>query len=273
MPVRVLTPEIHRRGATRALVFGPPNSFKTTAAIATAHYPLHIVSCPGENGWGTIPSNIPGLTGYVWEQPPGDPVSASSVRKEVEDTVDQIIAGKKGPCRTLFIDGFHKLYDVYLDIATGGAYSKGNDFEPRLYTKAHRMADSFLTRVLASPVEYIMFSTWSEREADKVGSSNGHEWPAMPGKMAKLIVGHFSLVIFGRVVSVPAKDGKPAYLQGQWLLKPDLEVWGANVKMDPRLIHKLPPVVPQNWKKLYETVGQVEAEVADEDSPAATSGV
>lgn len=265
MPVRVLTPEIHRRGATRALVFGPPNSRKTSAAIMTTHYPVQLLSMPGENGWGSIPTNVPGLTGYVWEQPPGDPVSASSVRKEVEDTVDLIIAGKKGPCKTLVIDGFHKYYDILLDIATGGAYSKGNDFEARLYTRAHRMADSFLTRVLASPIEYIVFTAWSEREADKVGSQNGHEWPALPGKMAKLIVGHFSLVIFSQVVSVPAKDGQPAGLVGEWLTKPNLEVWGAQIKMDPRLIGRLPPKVPQNWKKLYEVVGQAEAEVASEN--------
>src|SRR3990167_10567838 len=101
MPVELLTPEIHRQAATRSLVFGAPNSFKTTTAIMTAHYPLQLISCPGEKGYGTIPVNVRGLTTYVWRNPAGDPVSASSVRKEVEDTVLQIIAGKKGPCKTL----------------------------------------------------------------------------------------------------------------------------------------------------------------------------
>lgn len=263
MPVKVMTPELKRRKATRALNFGPPNSWKTTAAIATTHYPTHIVSPPGEEGWATIPDNVPGLHGYVWEEPPGDPVTAGSMRKEVEDTVFQIIAQKKGHCRTLVIDGFHQMYSIYLNVATAGLYGQGDDFEAQRYGRAHQMAASFMRKVLASPIEYVIFTTWNAKEADVPGQRQGpsHEYPDLPGRMAKLVLGMFSVVAFSKVIQPVSVTGQP---KGEWILKPDSEVWGSSVKMDPRLIAKLPARVPQNWKELYKLVGAAEQEIEQE---------
>jgi len=264
MPVKVMTPEIRSRIATRALNFGPPNSRKTTALISTAHYPLQIVSFPGEMGWATIPNDVPGLKSYVWEEAPGDPVTADSMRKEVEDTVFQIVAGKHGPCRTLGLEGFHKLYDVYLNVATAGSFGRGDDFEAQRYGRAHQMAASFLRKVLSSPVEYVVVTTWNAPEADKTGERGGssHEWPDLPGRMAKLIVGMFSLVVFSRLTP-KIIEGKQAMI-AEWLIARDAEVWGASLKVDPRLAQKLPARVPQNWKNLYQIVGAAEKEVESE---------
>lgn len=263
MPVKVMTPEIHQRTASRALCYGPPNSRKTTAIIKTAHYPLHVVSFPGEMGWATIPPDVKGLTPWVWEEAPSDPVTADSMRKEVEDVVFQVIAGKHGPCRTLALEGFHKLYDVYLNVATAGSFGRGDDFEAQRYGRAHQMAASFLRKVLSSPVEYVIVTSWNAKEADRPGERQGdsHEWPDLPGRMAKLIVGMFSIVVFSKLSPVL---GKPGELREEWLLKPDSEVWGASVKMDPRLVAKLPARAPQNWKKLYELIGVAEKEVESE---------
>ncbi len=284
LPLKELTPEIKKRGASRALNFGPPDSFKTTAAVGTAPYPLHIVSPPGEEGWNTIPdpATLPGLKAYVWEESPGDPVTAESMRKEVEDTVYQIIGGKKGPCRTLVIDGFHKQYDMYLNVASASAYGRGEEFDAIRYGRAHQMAKSFLRKVLASPIEYVIVTTWNAKELDrplKPGETlrssgvESHEWPDLPGKMAKLIVGSFSLVVFSAVKSVaPAKPGDPRGLVGEWLIKPDVEIWGSHVKMDPRLIGKLPAKVPQNWRALFKLVGAAEAELEQEGGMSENSG-
>ena len=262
MPIRQMTPELRRKQATRVLLFGPPNSWKTTSVIATAPYPLHILSVPGESGWATIPDNVPGLTAFIWEEPGSDPVSSSSVRKEVEDTTFQIIAGKHGPVKTLCLDGLHQLYPVYLNIATEGAYGRGEDFEPRLYTRAHIMFQGFLKRVLASPVPYIICTTWNAKELDTEGGKNAHQWPDLPGKMAKLIVGMFSVVVFAKVEQATVPGKQP---QGMWFLKPNMEVWGTSVKMDPRLIAKLPASIPQNYKELYRVVGAAEAELEHEN--------
>lgn len=263
MPMKRMTVESRARMANRALCYGPPGSRKTTAIIKTAHYPLQVVSFPGEMGWGTIPMRVPGLEHSFWEEAPSDPVTADSMRKEVEDTVFQIIAGKHGPCKTLALEGFHKLYDVYLNVATSGSFGRGDDFEAQRYGRAHQMAASFLRKVLSSPVEYVIVTSWNAKEADNPGSPGGssHEWPDLPGKMAKLVIGMFSLVIFSKLSPVL---GQPNELREEWLLKPDNEVWGASVKMDPRLVAKLPNRVPQNWKKLYELIGVAEKEVESE---------
>ena len=267
MPIKAMTPELRAKMGRRALNFGPPNSRKTTAILSSAYYPLQIVSFPGEMGWATIPDGVNGLSSYVWEEAPGDTVTADSMRREVEDTVFQIIAGKRGPCRTLALEGFHKLYDVYLNVATSGSFGRGDDFEAQRYGRAHQMASSFLRKVLSSPVEYVIMTTWNAPEADKAGVKGGesHEWPDLPGRMSKLVVGMFSLVVYSKLT--PAlKDGRQVIVP-EWLIAKDSEVWGASLKVDPRLAAKLPPKVSQNWKGLYELIGAAEKEVESEGEP------
>jgi hypothetical protein len=253
----------------QTMLFGPPNSFKTTAVITTAVYPLALVSPPGEEGWGTVPDNVKGLTSFIWEEAPTDPQSAESVKNEVESTVFKIIAGDYGQHRTLCIDGFHQLYNIYLDIATAGCFGRGEEFEAQRYGRAHQMATKFLRKVLASPMEHIIVTTWNAKEMDRqkkpgerASDVESHEWPDLPGKMAKLIVGMFSVVAFSRVTKKKLADGR---LVGEWLIKPDLDVWGASVKMDPRLVSKLPATSPQNFQQLYKIIGAAQQEVEGEE--------
>lgn len=261
MPVKLMTSDLRKRQASRVLLFGPPNSWKTTSVVATAAYPLHVMSMPGEQGWVTIPDNVPGLSSYIWEEPSSDPVSAESIRREVEDTVFASIAGKNGPCTTLCLDGLHQLYSVYLNVVTSGAYGRGDEFEMKLYARSHAMFQHFLRRVLASPVPYIICTTWNNKEADFEGDKKGHQYPDLPGRLAKLVVGMFSVVVFARVTPPPSPMAKA---KGDWLLKPDHEIWGASVKMDPRLVAKLPASIPQSFKELYTVVGAAEAEIEAE---------
>ncbi len=270
MPIKIMTPELRRRQASRVLLYGAPNSWKTTSVVATAAYPLHIISMPGEQGWGTIPDNVPGLSSYVWEEPGSDPVSAESIRREVEDTVFGIIAGKHGPVQTLCLDGLHQLYTVYLNVATSGAFGRGDEFEAKVYTRSHSMFQQFLRRVLSSEVPYIICTTWNAKEADTEGGKVGHQWPDLPGQLAKRVVGMFSVVVYARVIQPASPMAKP---RGEWLLKPDSEVWGASVKMDPRLIAKLPTAIPQSFKELYKVVGAAEAEIEQESTSENSAGV
>ncbi len=263
MPIRVMTAELRKKQASRVLLFGAPNSWKTTSVIKTALYPLTILSLPGETGWATIPAGVNGLTSFVWEEAAGDPVTADSVRREIEELTFQIIAGKHGEVKTLCLDGLHKLYPTYLNVATGGAYGRGEDFEPAKYAKAHAMFERFVSRVLASPVPYIICTTWNAKEADVEGGKVGHQWPDLPGRMAKLIVGMFSVVVFAKV---DAPMGPTGQAKGYWLLKPNSEVWGSSIKMDPRLVEKLPSTSPQDFRNLYKVVGAAEAELEAESA-------
>ena len=270
MPIRVMTPELRRKQSTRVLLFGAPNSWKTTSVIASAPYPLHILSVPGETGWATIPDNVPGLSSYIWEEASSDPVTSESVRREVEETTYAIIAGKYGPVNTLCLDGLHQLYPVYLNVATAGAYGRGDEFEAQKYARSHVMFQSFLKRVLASPVPHVICTTWNAKEADTEGSKSGHQWPDMPGRMAKMIVGMFSVVVFAKVDPPMGPNGQP---KGSWLLKPTMEVWGTSVKMDPRLIAKLPTQITPSFKELYKVVGAAESEVEHESTTEDGKGI
>lgn len=265
MPVKLMTSELRQRQATRTLLYGPPGSWKTTAVVATSIYPLHLISAPGESGWATIPDNIPGLSAYIWEESPGDSVSAESMRREIEETTFKAIAGSNGPVKTLAFEGLHKLYDIYLNVATGGSFGRGDDFEAQRYGRAHQMFMTFLRRLLSSPVEYLIATSWNAKEADQPGSKSAHEYPDLPGKLSRLVLGMFSVVVYSKVTFPTVSGGQP---KGEWLLKPTNEVWGASVKIDPRLAAKLPATVPQSFKNLYNVVGAAQKEVEGEDRPA-----
>jgi hypothetical protein len=161
------------------------------------------------------------------------------------------------------------MYKVYLNLATDGAFGRGDDFEAKLYTKAHEMANKFLTNITQSPVEYVIVTTWNEKEADRpkkpgerASDIDSHEYPALPGKMAKNIVGMFSVLVFSRVTNKRLPDGR---MVGEWLLRPDKDVWGASVKCDPRLIAKLPTTCPQDFRGLYKIIGAAQQEAEKEN--------
>jgi hypothetical protein len=192
---------------------------------------------------------VDGLKAYVWEESVLDRQSPAVVLDEVEQTTLDILSGKNGSVTTAAFDGFHKYYAALLNDVTGGAYGEGEDFEPKLYAKAHRRAQRFLHRALQSPVPYIVFTAWDAKEADKPGvkGSDMHVWPDLPGQMAKLILGEFSVVAFSKVTYPRTPTEK---MKGEWLLRPDNEVWGAMVKIDPRVASQLPVRVPQSWQVL-----------------------
>ncbi len=265
MPVVRMTSKGRARKQSRVMLFGPPNSGKTTAAAFTSIKPAVLLSVPGEHGWAAIPEDIPGLIPLVWDNHTAGNQSSESIKREVETEVKKVIAGEYdqefGKVRTLIIDGYHKMYSHYLNIGTAGLYNAGEDFEARLYTRAHRMSDAFLDLCLDSSLEFVTFTTWNAKELDKAGASGGpsHEYPDLPGKAAKEMIGKFSVVCFSRALQ---QGGTKVW---EWLLKPNNEIWGNSVKLDARLAGKLPASCPQNFKTLYEIIGAAQTALVKED--------
>lgn len=255
MPFRTFGPEVWKRQVSRTLIFGPPDSWKTTSLLSwLPKGEVHVLSFPGEKGYATLPLGIANLHPYIWEGNVLENRSPSAVLAEVERLTLDILSGKNGKVDVAQFDGFHKYYDLILDDVTGGAYNRGEEFEPQLYGRAHRRAKDFLDVVLQSPVPYVVFTAWNAKELDrplqpgeKARSVGSHEWPDLPGKMAKLILGEFSLVLFSNVQKPRTPTEKP---KGEWILVPDNEVWGVHVKIDPRIAVRLPKRVPQNWVEL-----------------------
>lgn len=270
MPMVDLTSELVARKLRHTFVFGAPNSFKTTAILRTATKPLYLLSMPGERGWATIPPNVPGITAKVWQKAPHDVQSSESIRNEIEKLTVEVIAGKRGPYQTIAFDGFHQYYELLVNVASGGKYFQGEDFKPMLYKRAHRMMEEFLELTLDSSMEHVIFTSWNAREPDrqpepgeKPSDIPGHQWPDLPGQAAKKMAGHFSVVAFARALNRQLGNG---LMESDWLLKPDKNIWGANVKMDPRLVSKLPATCKQDFQELYRLIGAAQKEVECEDS-------
>src|SRR3990167_4822771 len=148
--------------ANRALVVGPPNTFKTSSLL-TWPRPAHIQVFPGEKGDATIPRGLPDLKAYLWSDNPVTKTPSSQIVTEVETLTWEILGGKHGPVTSFLGDGIHKYYAYVLDMVTGGAYFKGEEFEPKLYSRSHEHFRYYIQRIMNSPVPYVGFTCWDGR--------------------------------------------------------------------------------------------------------------
>ena len=244
--------------ARRVLISGPPNSFKTTSLL-TWPRPIHIISCPGEKGWETIPVGVEGVHSYVWEIEDPTKVTSASVVAEVDKLILDILTGKKGPVTTLALDGLHKLYDwdykqARMELEDAQLSDDMKDI--RAYGNAQGGAyKHFLDRLhkmLASTVPYVVCTVWEDPEKDdpqdKSKNAPMHVFPALPGKIAKRIVGEFSTVVYAEVSS-PVADLK-GEVKGTWQIRPGGKVWGVGVKAPLDIAVKLPKSIPQDFPTL-----------------------
>ena len=250
----------------RMLLMGPPNGGKTTIFCEQWPQPAAIVSVPGEKGHDSIPKGMPGLTPYIWRNDPTTKQSSYAIIQEVERTVMDICAGKRGEVTSLCIDGIHKYYDYILDFVTGGLFfsaqasgkldKEGNEewFNPVLYARAHERFKWFITSVNETSVPYILWTCWDGREPDIPGvkRSPSHIYPDLPGKMAKRVVGEFAVTLFQRMDLALTLPGKRAKVT--WQLIPEGDVWGAAIKAPVDVTTKLPKTIDANLKLLEQTL-------------------
>ena len=240
------------RTPRRVLIQGAPNTGKTHSFL-TWPRPAHYIALPGEKGSDTIPTGLPDLTAHFWESDPGEKTSSQAVIQAVDRLVFDTLAGKQGEVVSLMLDGLHKYYDHVLNMATGGAYFNGEEFEPKLYARAHEHFKYFLDRVLTTAVPYIVCTSWDGREADKPelkSMSPTHIFPDFPGKMAKRIMGEFPIVMYATIKYT--QEGK---VEGAtWQLRPQGSVWGAAVKAPLEVVERLPLTIPQDFKVLEKVL-------------------
>ena len=245
--------------ARRVLISGPPNSFKTTSLL-TWPRPIHIVSFPGEKGWETIPVGVEGVHPYVWEIDDPSKVSAASVVAEVEKLTIEILTGKKGEVQTFAGDGLHKLYDWYykrarVDIDDAPGMSDDQK-DIRAYGNpqggAFKGFLDFLHKILHSTVPYVAMTVWEDPEKDDAQSKDRnapmHVFPALPGKIAKRIVGEFSSTVYAEVTS-PVADLQGS-VKGTWQIRPGGKVWGVGVKAPVEIAKTLPKYIAQDFPTL-----------------------
>src|SRR5229473_2064730 len=224
MPFKQLDKDTWKKGVSRTLIVGPPNSFKTTS-ISTWPRDIHWISYPGEKGHSSIPAGDPGVHAYVWEADDLTKFSPSSVVTEIEKLTIEILTLKHGPITTFAGDGLHKLYEFYLlqELAAlkqvfGGspefAGATDEELEEKLsgkaYGRAHSSFKHYLDIVGFSGVEHAVFTIWDGEEKDNPDNKRGgpsHVFPDLPGKMARRIMGEFPIVLASKI-TLPDPQGR-----------------------------------------------------------------
>ena len=236
----------------RVLISGAPNTRKTTACL-TFPKPIGILSFPGEKGYDTIPVDDPEIIPVIWQVDEGKKQDSHQVVKEIRDASGDFITGKHGPIQTFVGDGLHKFFEYIMDSVTDGAWFSGTEFEPKMYALAYREFTEYLSRVMHSRMPVVVFTTWDGSEADRPKKPGEraqdiptHTWPELPGKMAKRIVGEFSVVVHQSLR--PTKPGEPP--AAFWQTRPQGEVMGCGLKGPAEIIKRIPTFIPATYPDL-----------------------
>mgnify|MGYP001560790145 CR=1 FL=1 len=265
-----------RKKFRRVLLNGPPNSGKSTS-LRTWPGPVIGQIFPKEKGSSSlsfqtqdgqplialIPDDIDVTKPQDWR----------SISAEMRKTTIDILAGKHGPVKTFFGDGIHKAYQVILASVCGGCNYTGEEFEPKLYSKAHSLFWEYIDLILSSSVEYAVLTCWDGAEQDNPmdqsaeGKKKKHVYPDLPGQAARKIMGEFSLVLNCGI------EGVGTAARYYWQTQPGGWVWGAGMKLPIEVTQKLklPREVPQDWTKLDAQISKALDEVYSMANPTTTT--
>src|SRR3990167_8963899 len=235
MPFKTLTQESKFPPGSRVVLWGRPNTFKTTAIVETWPRPLQVISLPGEKGYETIPQ-VEGVTSHVWQVEDVATVSPVTVWRELEQITAQVLSRAHGPVTTLALEGFHKVYDFAYDLElndllAGDTKSLGAEaFRGPAYGLAHKRVMRFLGKVAAANIDYLVITCWEGDKKDdpKDRSKNAatHKGPMLPGQLADWITGEFGVSIRSTI-----KRTGPHDVKGTWQILPDPQVQGCAVKV------------------------------------------
>lgn len=261
-----------RKKFRRVLLNGPPNSGKTTS-LRTWPGPVVGLHYPKEKGTSSLPfKTLDGqpITGFI--PPEIDVTKAQDWRALLADlrkTTIDILAGKMGPVRTFFGDGIHKAYQIFLASVVNGANFTGEEFEPKLYVKAHSLFWEYIDLIQSSNVEYVVLTCWDGAEQDnslddsKEGKKKRHILPDLPGQAAKKVMGEFSLVLNAGI------EGVGAAAKYYWQTQPGGYVWGAGMKLPIEVVQKLKlgREVPQDFTALDAQISKAIDEVYAQVNP------
>lgn len=248
----------------RLLVNGMTGVGKTTSML-TLPRPIAIVSAPGEKGYDSIPQNDPEVLSFVWQDEPSKETNSDQIIQQVERTCVDLIAGKHGNIQSLVFEGLHKFYEYILDAVTGGEYFDGGKYDNwTMFPRAKRRLTGFLDRLMLNNIPVVAVTVWSEAEPDRgkrpgesasdVQNIPTHIYPALMGKLAKEILGEFSVVVHQSKRKEAIGDKTESYM---WQLKPHGDVWGCSIKGPKELTEKLPIYIKADYRELVRVLEEV----------------
>ena len=282
MPFRALTPEARFLPAGRVLIWGRPNTFKTTAIVETWPESPDVVgnkqfiSLPGEKGYESVPHR-PSIVSHVWQVEDIGALSPQTAVREANDIAVQVSAGTFGTPTTVAVEGIHKLYDYAYEAALDELLSSDTKglgaeaFRGPAYGLAHKTVLRFLNKLSASGVPYLVVTCWEgdtkDDPKDRSKNAPTHKAPALPGRLADAITGEFGVSVRSFIKRTPQG------MQGLWQILPDPQVQGCAVKVGLEIARNLPRTIPQDFRVLRDLVAGVPlAEVRERYGYATSTG-
>ena len=182
---------------------------------------------------------------------------------EMEKDVNRLLLitdrfGKIGSMPNLeeknIIELVENMMDYIMDSTTDGAYFAAQEFEPKLYARGYRAVFEHLGSLMDTLVPVVVFTCWAEDEKDRkqkqgerAGDVPSHIMPALPGQLAKKIMGEFSVVVHQSVRKLVATDDKP---QAVWQTRAAGDVWGASLKGPTGVVQKIPTYIAADYRIL-----------------------
>lgn len=263
MPFKALTPEQRVLPAGRVLLWGLPNTFKTSAIVESWPEDFdtpgskQFISLPGENGYETVPHR-PSIVSHVWEVEDIGQITPHQVLREANDIVTKVLQSKP---MTVAVEGIHKLYDYAFDACLADLEAEDaarkqpvgtEGLRGPAYGQAHKVVMRFLNKISAAGVPYLVVTCWEGEQKDdpKDRSKNAamHKAPKLPGQLATVITGQFGVSIRSSISRTPSG------IVGKWQILPDPQVWGCAIKVDKAIAMGLPRTIPQDFRVLRDLV-------------------
>jgi len=243
------------RAIRRALLVGPPNSWKTSASrtwvdLDEAKGMVHHIVCPGELGYSAVP-NHPRIQPYIVTTGVDTKEARAQTLKEMLTLIAHICAGKLGntPAEdTIFVDGIHKLYLLVYERAWDDT---GRD--PKLAGQSYGAAHIEFKHLLENchAVKRFAATVWDqvrkEDPDDRSKNAAKATWTALPGQVSRNIVGEFSTVFYCR----PGRRTGEGFTEGSWLTRPSADVQVPSMKFPAeyadQMLKSVPNVIRADW--------------------------
>lgn len=230
---------------SRILINGPPLSGKTSSLI-TFPASRHILVAPGELGASSIREDEFTKV-YTFRFDPTDDFKFQPIWKSVQELTKDILRGSFGKVHTFAIDGLHKLY-YFIQKALG--YTSSTD--PREFARYHETFIKFLTPILASNIPIVVATCYDGVETEDIKGADGKSitsiYPALPGRMAKDIMGMFPLVFHSE------RSGSGKEQEFKWRLRAKDRIQGAGAHFPAEVRDMFPAFTNQNWKEVSKII-------------------
>lgn len=288
---RLLISGFSNSGKTRSaqtFIYGSHDYFDPDSQEAAIEYAsdchMVIIECPGEVGHRSLPPDTPHITSYYYETSEGENVTDAKWSKEALQQFDAVYkeATAFDKPDILFIDGLHELWKHLMNRATLGDYLAGVDLNlnpntgnndpyrsAKFYNQTHNAFGQYLAALYHSSIPLIVCTTWEEWESGRIGESERQQgiqaqkylWPAIPGTMAKGVVGRFdgrvSARLEKRCLHKDCSDMKENIDHYVWQFLPKNDVMGVGIKgLKVNKAMSERPWIHQDWSKLQQLIKQ-----------------